>query len=416
MANKKSKTVQQPARLSKRQAQALAAQKQKKQTIIIIAVIAAVTLAAIIGLVAVALNQDVVDANGRYDYFQNKASKYVSMDDSLYKSPEVTLPSYLNGDENAVAKYIEHLCKENEVSTGNKITDRPIKEGDTVAIYYEGWKDGKKFDGGSNMDDKTPHSLKIGSGAFIPGFEDALIGIIPADTSKDNLVDLNLTFPEDYHSAELAGKDVVFKVYVLHIDEKAPAEYTDSFIKNTLASKLGYTAPSTDVKADFEKFLKEDHLPALKKQEIQNAVWKQLTENTKIKGYPQSEVDYIYSSYVNDYQQYYNQYFTKTYSSFEVFMSAYYGSNWQSQFEEQSKSDVAKNLIYHYIAQNENITINDEEYEDAIQHFIDYYAAQGQTLTADKVLEYYGESGVKEYVINEKVNAILVENCNVSYE
>lgn len=416
MANKKSKTAQQPVRLSKRQAQALAAQKQKKQTIIIIAVVAAITLAAIAGLVALALNEDVMDADGKYDYFNNKASKYVSMNDALYKSPEVTLPAYLNGDENAVAKYIEHLCKENEVSTGNKITDRPIKEGDTVALYYEGWMDGKKFDGGSNMDDKTPHSLKIGSGAFIPGFEDALIGIIPADTSKDNLVDLNLTFPEDYHSAELAGKDVVFKIYVQHIDEKAPAEYTDAFIKNTLASKLGYKAPSTNVKADFEKFLKEEHLPALKKQEIQNAVWKSLTENTKIKGYPKGEVDRIYASYESEYKQYYNQYFTKTYSSFEVFMSAYYGSNWQDQFEEKSKSDVEKNLIYHYIAQKENITISDEEYEASIQHFIDYYAAQGQTLTAEKVLEYYGESGVKEYVINEKVNAILVENCNVSYE
>ena len=416
MANKKSKPIQRSAYISKRQAEALAAQKQKRNTIIIIAVISAITLAAIIGLVALALNEDVVDANGRYDYFQNKASKYVSINDSLYKSPEITLPAYLNGDENAVEKYIEHLCKENEISTGTKITDQPIKEGDTVALYYEGWKDGEKFSGGSNMNDKTPYSLKIGSGAFIPGFEDALIGIIPANTSKDNLVDLNLTFPEDYHSADLAGKDVVFKVYVEYIDEKAPAEYTESFIKNTLASKLGYTAPSTDIKADFEKFLKDEHLPSLKKQEIQNAVWKKLMENAKIKGYPKGEVDSVYANYESEYKQYYNQYFTKAYSSFEVFMTAYYGSGWKTQFEEQSKNDVAKNLIYHYIAQKENITISDEEYQASIQHFIEYYAAQGQTMTAEDVEYYYGESGVKEYVISEKVNELLINNCIVSYE
>lgn len=416
MANKKSKPVQQSAYISKRQAEALAAQKQKRNTIIIIAVISAITLAAIIGLVALALNEDIVDADGRYDYFKNKASKYVSMDDSLYKSPEITLPAYLNGDENAVANYIEHLCKKNEVSTGNKITDQPIKEGDTVALYYEGWKDGEKFSGGSNMNDKTPYSLKIGSGAFIPGFEDALIGIIPANTSKDNLVDLNLTFPEGYHSAELAGKAVVFKVYVVYIDEKAPAEYTESFIKNTLASQLGYTAPSTDIKADFEKFLKDEHLPAVKKHELQKAVWKNLTENTEIKGYPKGEVDHVYSNYESEYKQHYSQYFTKTYSSFEVFMNAYYGSGWKTQLEEQSKSDIAKNLIYHYIAQKENITVSDEEYDDAIKYFIDYYAAQGQTMTAIDVEYYYGESGVKEYVISEKVNELLVKNCTVSYE
>ena len=412
MANKKSKPAQQPIYISKRQAAEIAAQKQKKNTIIIIAVVAALTLAAIIGLVAVALNEDVLDDNGRYDYFQNKASKYISLNSSYYQSPEVTLPAYLNGDENAVAKYIEYICAENAVSTGNKITDQPIKEGDTVAIYYEGWKDGEKFSGGSNMDDKTPHSLKIGSGQFIPGFEEGLIGLIPANTGKDNLYDLHVTFPEDYKSADLAGKAVIFKVYVLYIDEKAPAEYTEKFIKDT----IGYTTTEKDVKAAFEKYLKDDYLPSLREEEIKNAVWDSLTKNVKIKGYPQSEVDYIFSTYESDYKQYYNQYFTKTYSSFEVFMAAYFGSNWKTQFEDQSKADVVKNLIYHYIAQKENITVSDEEYNEAIQYFIDYNTAQGQTMTAADVEYYYGVNGVKEYVIAEKVNDLIVKNCTVSYE
>lgn len=412
MANKKSKPAQQPIYISKRQAAEIAAQKQKKNTIIIIAVVAALTLAAIIGLVAVALNEDVLDDNGRYDYFQNKASKYISLNSSYYQSPEVTLPAYLNGDENAVAKYIEYICAENAVSTGNKITDQPIKEGDTVAIYYEGWKDGEKFSGGSNMDDKTPHSLKIGSGQFIPGFEEGLIGLIPANTGKDNLYDLHVTFPEDYKSADLAGKAVIFKVYVLYIDEKAPAEYTEKFIKDT----IGYTTTEKDVKAAFEKYLKDDYLPSLREEEIKNAVWDSLTKNVKIKGYPQSEVDYIFSTYESDYKQYYNQYFTKTYSSFEVFMAAYFGSNWKTQFEDQSKADVVKNLIYHYIAQKENITVSDEEYNEAIQYFIDYNTAQGQTMTAADVEYYYGVNGVKEYVIAEKVNDLIVKNCTVYYE
>lgn len=416
MANKKSKSVQQSAYISKRQAEAIAAQKRKRSTIITIAVISVITVVAITGLVALALSEDVMDADGNYDYFGNKASKYVSMDDSLYKSPEITLPAYLNGDENAVAKYIERLCKENEVSTGNQITDRAIEEGDTVAIYYEGWLDGEKFSGGSNMDDSAPYALKIGSGTFIAGFEDALIGIIPANTSKDNMVDLNLTFPDTYHNSELAGKDVVFKVYVEYINEKVPAEYTEDFIKNTLASKLGYTVPSTDVKADFEKFLKDEYLPALRTQSIQDAVWDKMLENVKTKGYPKGEVERIYSNYESEYNQQYSQYYSKTYASFEVFMTAYYGSNWKTRLENQSKSDVTNNLIYHYIAQNGGITVSDEEYDDAVQYFIDYYAAQGQEMTSSDVEKYYGESGVKQYVISKKVNELLVKNANVSYE
>ena len=416
MANKKSKSVQQTAYISKRQAQDIAAQKKKRNTIITIAIITVISIAAIAGLVALALSEDVMDADGKYDYFQNKASKYVSMDSSLYKSPEITIPAYLNGTDEAVAKYIERLCEENAVSTGNKITDQPIKEGDTVAIYYEGWLNGEKFSGGSNMDDSAPYALKIGSGTFIAGFEDALIGIIPANTSKDNMADLNLTFPESYHNSELAGKDVVFKVYVEYIKETVPAEYTDDFIKNTLASKLGYTAPESDVKADFEKFLKDEYLPALRTQAIQDAVWDKMLENAKIKGYPKGEVERIYSSYESQYKQEYSQYFSKAYASFEVFMTAYYGSNWKLRIENLSKSDITNNLIYHYIAQSENITVNDEEYEDAIRYFIDNYAAQGQEITSDQVEEYYGKSGVKQYVISKKVSELIVKNAIVSYE
>ena len=417
MANKKSKSVQQPVYISKRQAQALAAKKQKRNTIIIIAVTVAVTLAAIIGLVALALNEDVVDENGRYDYFKNRASKYVSLSSSYYKSPEITLPAYLNGDENAVEGYIEYLCNENAVSTGNKITDQPIKEGDTVAIYYEGWLNGEKFSGGSNMSNSTPTSLKIGSGTFIPGFEEGLIGLIPENTGKDNLYDLHVTFPDDYSSTDLAGKAVVFKVYIEYIDEKAPAEYTDKFIKDTLASKLGYTVPATDIKADFEKFLKDEYLPQLKKQETQNAIWDKITENAKIKGYPQGEVDYIYSTYESDYKNTYSQSgYSSYFGTFEKFMEAYFGSSWKDQFMEQSKSDVAKNLIYHYIAQKENITVSDEEYQNAVNHYIEIYSEAGQEMTAADIEYYLGESGIKEYVIAEKVNELLINNCTISYE
>lgn len=347
----------------------------------------------------------------RFDYINSDMKNYISIDESTYKGVTVTLPTYLNGSEGAVEEYINLLRETYKQSTGNKITDQPIKGGDTVALYYEGWLGGEKFEGGSNMSDSKPYSLTIGSGAFIPGFEDALIGIIPANTSKDNLVDLNLTFPENYHSADLAGKAVIFKVYVEYIDEKIPAEYTDKFITET----LGYKTTATDVKADFEKYLKETYLPSMKENEIANMVWNEITEKIVIRAYPEGELEYVFSSYENQYKQYY-QYYSSMFSSYEAFMNAYLGSGWKAQIEEQSKIDVEQNLIFHYIAQVEGMTITDTDYQNAIQYYIDYYAAQGTKLTAQEVEKSFGERMIKEQALWTKVQTLLIDSCVVVYE
>lgn len=347
----------------------------------------------------------------RFDYINSDMKDYISIDESTYKGVTVTLPTYLNGSEEAVEEYIHTLCKTYPQSTGNKITDQPIKEGDTVALYYEGWLNGEKFEGGSNMSDAKPYSLTIGSGTFIPGFEEGLIGLIPENNSRDNLYDLHITFPTDYHSAELAGKAVIFKVYVEYIDEKAPAEYTETFIKDT----LGYKTEATDVKADFEKYLKETYLPSMKENEIANYVWNEITEKAVIIAYPEGELEYVFSSYENQYKQYY-QYYSSMFSSYEAFMNAYLGSSWKTQMEEQSKIDVEQNLIFHYIAQVEGMTITETDYQNAIQYYIDYYAAQGTTMTAKDVEQYFGERMIKEQSLWTKVQNLLLDNCVVVYE
>ncbi len=347
----------------------------------------------------------------RFDYFGEDMTKYISIDEALYKNPSVTLPTYLNGSDEAVAEYITVLCEQYPVSTGNKITDRAIKNGDVVALYYEGWLNGEKFDGGSNMNDTKPHSLEIGSGSFIPGFEDALIGIVPAETSRDNLKDLHLTFPEDYHSADLAGKSVIFKVYVEYIDEKKPSDYTEDFITKT----LGYSTKDEDVKASFEKYLKDEYLPSMKKNEIVSAVWAVLSEKAVIISYPQSELNYFFSSYEAQYKQYY-QYYSSMFSSYEDFMKAYFGANWKESIEKQCKVDVAQNLIFHYIAQKQGFVITETDYQNAVNYYIEYYAAQGQNMTAADVESYFGARMIKEQALWDKVNAFLSENCTVSYE
>ena len=347
----------------------------------------------------------------RFDYINSDMKDYIAIDESAYKGASVTLPTYLNGSEGAVDDYIQLLLESYPQSTGNKITDRPIKKGDTVALYYEGWLNGEKFEGGSNMSDTKPYSLEIGSGAFIPGFEEGLIGLIPANNSRDNLYELPLTFPADYHSKDLAGKSVIFKVYVEYIDEKAPAEYTDKFITET----LGYKTTATDVKADFEKYLKDTYLPSMKENEIANKIWETVTEKAVIVTYPEGELEYFAASYDSQYKQYY-QYYSSMFASYEEFMTAYFGSNWKTEIEEKCKIDVEQNLIFHYIAQVEGMTITETDYQNAIQYYVDYYTEQGTSLTAKEIEQYFGERMIKEQALWTKVQNFLIANCNVVYE
>mgnify|MGYP000361561996 FL=1 len=110
-------------------------------------------------------------------------------------------------------------------STQNDITDRPAQEGDVVTIDYEGKKDGVAFDGGTAQDQQ----LELGSGSFIDGFEDGIVGHNIGET-----FDLNLTFPEDYKSEDLAGQAVVFTVTLDKISEVIVPELTDELVAELL--------------------------------------------------------------------------------------------------------------------------------------------------------------------------------------
>ena len=351
-----------------------------------------------------------VDENNRFDYTNSNMEKYISVDESLYKNVSVKLPAYLDGSDAAVQAYIQLLLEEYPTQT-NKIVDKAIENGDTVALYYEGWLDGEKFSGGSNMDDADPYMLEIGSGTFIPGFEEGLVGLVPNQNNRDNLYDLHISFPDSYHQADLAGKAVIFKVYVEYIAEYAPAEYTEEFITDTLK----YSTNETDVKAAFEKYLKDELLPEMRETQLTSEIWDKITEGAVVKEYPQSELDHFAKSYEDTYKGYY-EYYSSMFASYEAFMEAYFGTSWKADFEEQCKTDVKQNLIFHYIAQKENMVITNTDYQAAIQYYIDYYAEQGYTVTASQVESEMGERKIKEQALWDKVNEFIVANCEITYE
>lgn len=136
-----------------------------------------------------------------------------------YKGLKIT-PETVSVTEEEINHELDHLL---ERYTELTLKDTPIKKGDVAIIDFEGFKDGKPFDGGKGEN----YSLEIGSNSFIPGFEEALIGLKSGDTK-----DLNLTFPKDYNVKDLAGAPVVFKVKVNEVKEKKKAELNKDFFED----------------------------------------------------------------------------------------------------------------------------------------------------------------------------------------
>lgn len=134
-------------------------------------------------------------------------TQYVSIGD--YKNMELGYENVVLSDEEITSEYVGFLAEfANQIVDGDNITDRPVEFGDVVCLDYCGKEDGVPFDGGTG----TGYLLGIGSNTFIPGFEDGLIGWMPGEEQ-----DLPIAFPEDYHNADLAGKEVVFTCTVQYI-------------------------------------------------------------------------------------------------------------------------------------------------------------------------------------------------------
>ncbi len=186
--------------------------------------------------------------------------------------PEVKIKKYTNLDvKKASVKITSKDVKEEIEKLQKEYADLQVKEGkaekgDTVIIDFEGFLDGKAFEGGKSEN----YALELGSGSFIPGFEDALIG-----SKKDDKKDVNVTFPEDYHAEELKGKPVTFKVLVHEVKTKVYPELNEDFfldlgledvktkedlektIKETMTEQKEYEAENKYVDDLFEALLKE---------------------------------------------------------------------------------------------------------------------------------------------------------------
>ena len=198
-----------------------------------------------------ALKEAAIDAVGQPEF------DVVSIDENglvlsakVYVKPEVEIKDYLGieVEKEVVAVSDEDVDREIETirernSREIDVTDRPAEMGDTTVIDFEGFCDGVAFEGGKGTD----YALKLGSGSFIPGFEEQIVG-----KSIDEEFDVNVTFPEEYHAADLAGKPSVFKVKIHAITKVELPELDDDFAKDVSEFDT-FAEYKADVKAKIEK-------------------------------------------------------------------------------------------------------------------------------------------------------------------
>lgn len=371
-----------------------------------------------------------VTAVPRYDYFAADVQNDVTIDKSQYTGMELKLPASLQITHEDVMDYIDYILFQYRTADNGSVqmTDQPMKPGDDAYIYYKGFVDGEAFANGSNWDDTAPRALGLGSGAFVPGFEEALVGLVPNTTSKSNPAEIRVTFPEDYDD-ELAGKEVVFHVAVEYAVQYSLPAYTRETVEKTLQYKgeKDFYASDAALLSEFEGFVKE-YLESQIAQKLESAkidaLWTYLTETAICQNLPQLELDYYYNVYLDEVEYYYDYYktyggtsFTDQYPTFDDFANSYVGvkegGDWKAELQAISQNMVSKDMIGYAIAELEGMeTVTEEEFKAELKYWVDYY--QGY-MTESEILSSMGEEAIRAAALGEKIQKWLLEQATFTF-
>ena len=267
-------------------------------------------------------------------------SEYVKV--GTYKGLEMEKSEVSVSDEEVRAQVEADV---EDTKTTEEIKEGTVAKNDVVNIDYEGKIGGKTFTGGSAKDT----DLTIGSGQFIDGFEDGLIGKPVGSTQT-----LNLKFPDDYNSSEVAGKDVVFTVTINHIVKETVPEYNDAWV-----------ADNSDVKttAEYEQQVRDELYKEKEDQAKSDAIsdlWSQVVESSKVIKYPEEEVNKYVEEIEAQYQAMADNNGMKLKDLWEQ-----YGIESEEEYNTQNKETaqayVKEQMVMYDIAEKENLDYTDEE-------------------------------------------------------
>ena len=266
-----------------------------------------------------------------------------------------------------------------------------VKSGDDVSIDYVGTMDGEEFEGGSAED----YTLTIGSGSFIEGFEDQLIGAHPGDQ-----VTVNVTFPDPYeNNPDYAGKDASFAVTVKGIYQLG--EFTDEFVQKNLSDK----AQTVD---EYKQYLKDTNYQT----NLENAITEYVTNNVSAEKYPKDYLKHLKSLQMTIDEEEFN-YMAQMYAAYGMnfdysnvmqYKGAANSDEYEKILQEAAEKACLNNMAYQDLAADAGITISDEDYE----------TFKTDNQITDEVEEMYGKAYmIQQYVLPEKVRDYIEEHVTV---
>ena len=284
------------------------------------------------------------------------------------------------------------IDREREKNSRTVEVERTVENGDIATIDFEGFVDGVAFQGGKGED----YPLTIGSGAFIPGFEEALIG---AEIGKE--VDVNVTFPEEYQAAELAGKAAVFKCTVKKLQEKQVPELDDDFV-----SEVSEESDTVDeYKSEIKKKL-EDNKAAAAKNAKEDAAIDAVIADAKM-DIPDAMVETQQREMVQEYAQRMQsqgismeQYMKLTGMTVQMLME---------QVKPQAMKRIQSRLVLEAVAVAEKLEATEEDFEEEVKTMAEVYS-----MDTDKVKELLGENGKKQVmqdIVVKKAAEFVTENA-----
>jgi len=318
------------------------------------------------------------------------ASDYITL--GQYKGVEVTVTKLEVTDKDVDAQIQEDLQAN---ATKEEVKDRAVQKGDIVNIDYEGLLDGTAFEGGT----AKGYDLEIGSGSFIPGFEDGLIGAKVGDKLA-----LDLTFPENYTSTDLAGKAVVFNVTVNSIKVSVVPELNEDYVTNNTDYKT-----IDEYKAGIRTQLETENQTTMDNTKANN-VMQAIMDSSEIKSVPETLTNY-YTALINyQVEQEAAAYGMEKDAYIEA--SGMTKEDFDSYLQQQVDFYGKYDLMLQAVVQAEKLALTDKEYEDAVAEYMTAYGASSKEELFKKVTE----AQIKYSLTMKKAYDFVIDNTDVAYE
>lgn len=332
------------------------------------------------------------------DIKQIEAGKDLIFTAVVQTKPEVTLGKYKGIEIKKIEYNVSDEDVEHELSHAAEhnarivtVEDRAVENGDITVIDFEGFVDGKAFEGGKAEN----HELEIGSGKFIPGFEEQIIGM-----KTDEEKDIKVTFPKEYPAKELAGKEATFKIKLHEIKKKELPEINDEFAKD---------ASEFDTLEDWKKSIREKQEKANEskaKYEMEEEAIEAVCNDSKVdipSGMIETQIDNMEQdvssrlSYQGMKLDQYLQMVGKTRKEF------------RDEYKEQAEKQVKTNLVLEAVMKDSKIEVAEEEIEAKIKEMAEMYGQKEEEVKNNPNLRKYIEESLK----TEKTIHYIVDNAKI---